>query len=721
LAGDCVASVFPINRREGKIGEVLLLDAKPEARICTLQIRPVPSNCIRLSGWTLKLWSAAALSGAQKGPLCTIYDVVKHLQLEDGRLFLWRIREGTIIRVRSSGLAGNVGAAGAAAAQQEEEECRRWTENPNLIACIFDPITLELVDVPLDSTFGQGKCPFEFIDGGIRGVLVSAGADPLENRIKIRLLDLKTGQCFRKSSIELPEVGPNVLPLHPEAAAMLLSRNNEVGGQILAGAALYDCRVFRWRLKDEWMAPETRYKPDKPTQQHQSSASLAPPSPAAAAGQPPAVEGGEPAVNIPINTGFGTQHDVSYTPYGFNNSIKPNSVADQYQLHHIFTTVNNEPICDLSMSTCAKRIYVVGLENLYILADDGTLQYTLPMNQWRGVREARSRFGHVDVGAFSWPIPNSKSAAFYLDITNSVYITNFEDEVESGPIGYAPDTTRDTANGQYTYRDRIQSLLEYRQNEDDDDDDLFNPSVTLLHRSMMHVESHTDVLPKPKAPPVSATGRINICPDTEPVIVEYIQSGKTIFTSGHSTCSGTAALLKEEMEAGTYLHGLGPKSVAGRGKKAGPFVSRPGGATPAAAAAGGKRKKTKAGDVGTLAPRAIICIDTETGRRYKTIPIEGMIESVHAAGHLLVAAVAPLNKGAEGSLVVIDFSMEGFGLTDAHRAEQRQALQSNSSENKKKNGGAVAAAAAAVVWKDGQTAAAVTGPSKPKRSRHSKK
>jgi hypothetical protein len=724
-AGDCIASVFPINRREGKINEVLLLDAKPEPRICTCHVRPVPLHCIRLTGWTVKVWSAATLSDSKNRPLCTIYDVVNHIQLEDGRLFVWRIKEGAIIRIRSSGVTG-------AAAQREEEECRHWAESPNIIASVLDPMTLELVDVPLDSTYGLGKCPFEFIDGGMPGgqVLVSTCANPTENEIKIRLFDLQNGQCFRESSITLPEVGPNVLPLHPDAAAMLLSRNSEAGGPIFAAAALYDCRVFRWKLKKEWMALETRYAADTTPVVSAPTSSSEARSAAVAPTQTVAAPPGEAEAGVPTDYDriYNSRARIYDLPFGHQNCVKPDPEG-QFSLHHIFTTLNNEPICDLSMSTSSKRIFIVGFDSLYILQDDGTLLFTIPMNQWRGVREARARFHSHDIsaGAFSWPIPNSKATAMYIDITNSIYIANFEDvPYDNSPYEYKPDT-RDLSDGQYTHRNCILSLV----------DDLYEEDEAMAGRTQMFVESHTDLLPTPNRPPYWNTGRWMVSPDAEPVILEYTQSGKTIFTSGNSKCSGTAALLKREKEEGSYLYGLGPKSVAGNrsGKNAGPFVSIPGQDDEKKATSGGgggsgrqRKKKNPRSSEDSLAPRAIICTDTETGRRYKAIPIEGIIESIHAAGHLLVAAVAPENSyrdGVEGSLVVIDFSKEGFGLTEAQRAEQRQREREMNNEmndalfGKKKNeindGGGSGSEAVAVAARRKKDEGGDAGPSKHRR------
>lgn len=50
---------------------------------------------MRVAGSTLKVWGAAALL-AQR-PLLAVHDVLKHLQLEDGRLFLWRVAGDAVV------------------------------------------------------------------------------------------------------------------------------------------------------------------------------------------------------------------------------------------------------------------------------------------------------------------------------------------------------------------------------------------------------------------------------------------------------------------------------------------------------------------------------------------------------------------------------------------------------------------------------------------------
>lgn len=56
---------------------------------------PRAGQTVRVTGSTLKVWDAAALL-AQR-PLLTVHDMLKHLQLEDGRLFLWRVADDAVV------------------------------------------------------------------------------------------------------------------------------------------------------------------------------------------------------------------------------------------------------------------------------------------------------------------------------------------------------------------------------------------------------------------------------------------------------------------------------------------------------------------------------------------------------------------------------------------------------------------------------------------------
>jgi hypothetical protein len=50
---------------------------------------------VRLQGSCLKVWDTASLM--RQRPLLTVHDVLKHMQLEDGRLFMWRIADDAVV------------------------------------------------------------------------------------------------------------------------------------------------------------------------------------------------------------------------------------------------------------------------------------------------------------------------------------------------------------------------------------------------------------------------------------------------------------------------------------------------------------------------------------------------------------------------------------------------------------------------------------------------
>jgi hypothetical protein len=123
---------------------------------------------------------------------------------------------------------------------------------------------------------------------------------------------------------------------------MMLTRNCEIGNQVLAACSLFDCRVFRWRLRDEWLRPEVR-----------------------AAG--------------PVPEGQQDQEDLD----------------PAFKLHHCYSTPDNAPIVDLSISSTARRIYVVGMENVFLLSLDGVPLMVVRTARWRGEisREERRKKG----------------------------------------------------------------------------------------------------------------------------------------------------------------------------------------------------------------------------------------------------------------------------------------------------------------------------------------
>lgn len=621
-----MATVYPFNRLDGGVSEVLMLDAAPESRILTVQNRRPPAASIRLQGSTLKVWTAGSLFNQK--PLLVVYDVVKHFQLEDGRLFLWRIADDAFVAVRSQ---TNVSAANQHAIQhaiqhafQPENDNQhaiqpRWTEDENLVPSLLDPVSLTLTNLPLKSSYGRGRCPYEWMDMGAGCVAAAFIAPPpsvattvgLYMHIHVRLFDFVSGNCFRESSCVMPqppEADGIFPPLSTEGAGMLLSRNSDADYQVIATAVLYDYRVFRWRLRDL-----------------------------------------EEGVEQPSTT----------------NS---DAAEAQYSLHHIFTTPEFEPITDVSISTTAGRIYVLGLENLYILGQNGVLQQNCSMLSWRGV-DLNLGVDHdvlgVDVGAFSWPLPNSTRTAFYLDITNSLFVCDFrapnfmENQFLNGPWGGQHHSDNTNNHG----FPPVDHLMSWGMTEGGG-----------VRSCPFYMQSHVDLRPPPRRAATSAiSGRLTRPPDSDPVIVEYVQSGEVLMTVGDSSCPTTAALLWTERAAKTYLEGLGPS------RSTNTTVSAPVMPSSTRKQAGSARR----GQRSSIAPRALILIDTATGKRFKAIPVDGTLEAVHSAGHYVVMAVAKLDSypdGPSGSIVVLDFSGQGFGsdcnrISDASRKKRRKPLR----------------------------------------------
>lgn len=171
-----------------------------------LQAPKVPGQSVRLHGSCLKVWDAAALM-AQR-PILTVHDVLKHMQLEDGRLFLWRIAGDAVIPVvrrpppaqrrecqpnpetllrlhgtqwccqahlvafvvlRPAHIMSHLTPSHLPLHKQEcldgedlEEvaEAAHWAEHPAITASVLAPGPLALQDVPLEASYGRwgGRC-----------------------------------------------------------------------------------------------------------------------------------------------------------------------------------------------------------------------------------------------------------------------------------------------------------------------------------------------------------------------------------------------------------------------------------------------------------------------------------------------------------------------------------------------------------------------------------
>lgn len=499
---------------------------------------------------------------------------------------MWRIRNDAVIVTDLSHITADT--AG-----------RRWAEHPSLQASLIDPESSSIRDTPLESNLGRGFTPFEWMDLG-PNCIACAMVLPDEHRAGVKLFNLVTGQCFRESYCDAP--GLEAIPLfHDTDITMMLSRNSEVGNYVLATCCLFASRVYRWCLHDSWFAVGEKSI---------RNASLA---------------GHEGGIYAESSTNHGIDgSSLIEQPHGDSRPARQES----HVLEMVYTTPGHEPIVDLSISSTNQKIYVVCMEHIYILGTDGILQQQIRASEWRGLAPGSpEEIGGTDVGAFSWPLPCSSKTAFYVDVTNSLFLADFKqtNACDAPPAKYSREP------GVLPSYDRHPS-----RGPDGDVAGYYS------------IQSHVDLRPPPSsAMPNTLSGRNTRPSRYENVIVEYSQCGSVLFTGADASCGTVARLLHREKQRKTYLAGLGPNSAP----------------KSLSSLKNGSRKEIQAGSGSSsnqgLPKRALICIDVKTGARFKTFPIEGVLEAVHSAGHILIAAVADLEtypQGHMGALVIIDFA-----------------------------------------------------------------
>ncbi|PRW32830.1 hypothetical protein C2E21_8028 [Chlorella sorokiniana] len=633
--GDCTATVFPFSRRDGQVTEVLFFDGGPadgDKRILTVQAPKVPGQSVRLRGSTLKVWDAAALM-AQR-PLLVVHDVLKHMQLEDGLLFLWRIvDDATIITSVPEGSPGS-------------EEARRWAEHPSIVASVLEPAPCRLRDCPLEASYGRGMTPCEWLDMS-GGMIAGSLMVPSQNKLLLRLFDLGTGRCLRASSCDLPQED-QPLQMADQDVTMIVTRSGEAGCLVLATCALFDTRVFLWRLKDEWIAAgqaaaraaaALAASPRATGQQQQQQQPEEEEEEEVARRQAARAACWDPAAAVQVASGALAASPAAAAAAAGDGEAESSAAAAQraqYELRHVYSTPDQEPVVDISISNARHCLYIVGMETITVADLSGKPFMRVSTLTWRGVVPEGEVVGPTDVGAFSWPLPNNNKAAFFLDTTNSLFIADFRrpqmtdwwymSHTEAGPRHPSYDAHFATALGA---GGEPQGQVNY------------------------YVQSHTDLRAPPKTQYLSTLhGRASGPRDMEPGIVEYTQDGGVLFTTAETACPAVASLLQLEKAGGSYLAGLGPASArfAAGGSRRQPYVAR-----------GGR------GQRGQLSPRALVLIDTASGSRFKAVPVEGAIESLHSAGQYLVLAASELGgfpEGLNGSLVVLDFAGgPGFGCS----------------------------------------------------------
>jgi hypothetical protein len=242
--------------------------------------------------------------------------------------------------------------------------------------------------------------PAEWLDMG-GGLVAASLMVPSQGRLVVRLFDLATGACLRASALDLhadeaavcgcvcvcvcfwelggsdalavtteacrtasarllaaaapwlpaapphPDVPPRValppvaqLQLLDHEAAMVATRSGEAGGMVVATCALFDTRVFLWRLRDHALPAAPAPAPPHAAAPQDAAAWAAARAAAwdAAAAAPPPAPGGDAE-------GGGGSEPAS-------------------ELRHVYTTADEEPVVDLSISHTGQRLLVVGMEHV---------------------------------------------------------------------------------------------------------------------------------------------------------------------------------------------------------------------------------------------------------------------------------------------------------------------------------------------------------------------
>ncbi|KAK9817246.1 hypothetical protein WJX72_011802 [[Myrmecia] bisecta] len=354
---------FPFDHRDGVVQEVLMLDG-PNPMVITTQFKRPPSQAVRLAGITIKVWDARAL--AAQAPLLVVYDVLKHMQMEDGSLFLWAIEGDQIVDTGiPDGATGYISRMGPSPQHP-------WAENEHIKPYRLDAADQRLMEVPLASRFGQGTAQHEWFDLA-RGCVASIQLMQAEQVIRMRLYSLATGRCFKESSVSLDLPGVPRFELPDHDGMLLMNRTMAAVPNVIVTCALFDHRVFRWELQDEWFTPEYQAR-------------------VAEAG----LEAGQAG---------------------------PDGTPGPHELRLMFVAPENEPVVELGISTDSHRIIVLAAEHLFLFNLAGTPLCFYDTQAWCGPDIPPATHA-VDLGAFVWPLPHSERLVVYMERSHSVYVVD---------------------------------------------------------------------------------------------------------------------------------------------------------------------------------------------------------------------------------------------------------------------------------------------------------
>jgi len=562
--GDCSIRTLPFSRQDGAVLEVLLLDGEPQ-RIVTVQHRALHPQAMRLSGLTLKVWDDTTLK--RGSPLLVVHDVLKHFQTDGGQLVCWKVVDSEIIRIGSQVAEGGSGGAGSSAT------AFNWASDERIRCYKVNPVAASITELPIQSTFGRGAMPHEWMDmpgGGLASV--SYHRQPARSgelgHITCSIFDCGTGRRILSAKATLAEDSPvPPQPLGDMDPCMLVSRSAGPESSkkiVLVAACLFDHRVFRWEIPIDYRT---------------------------------------------------TNRDV----------IQGGREAAEEELEPLFTCPMSEQVYDLAMASPSARIYVVAQENFYVFNGDGQPLCVINMSDWPGVSR-RNPLLMQDVGAFSWPLPNTHRIAFHLDATNAIYLvdlaarppTPFPGPLVVNPTWQSEIATCCTANALEIGAVYVGLEMAFPP-----------PAPTApaewgaTSRREYKVASHLQVKPKP------ITKSLTRVP-MEPTVVEYTQCGRVLVTVADTGLSGTQRAATSKPQRKDVAWDWGRQGTSVDPRRSHPHYQR-----------------------------CLALINTESGEIFRTVPLRNsIVEAVHSSGSTLAVAVArkdPDDSATEGAILLLNF------------------------------------------------------------------
>jgi hypothetical protein len=201
------------------------------------------------------------------------------------------------------------------------------------------------------------------------------------------------------------------------------SRGIVGAGLVAATASLFDTRVFIWQLREEWCAAgpaaaapaaagasgdarqQQPQQQQRRRQQEEDDERLAAARVAAAwdpdataaeaAAAANAAAGGAPAAGAAADAAApGAQGAAAVGGAGGGQQQQAQegaeaaaaAVVEYSELRHLFSTPDNEPIVDISISTAAKRLYIICMQQ--VRQAEGGLVGGCPQQNWRGADAA---------------------------------------------------------------------------------------------------------------------------------------------------------------------------------------------------------------------------------------------------------------------------------------------------------------------------------------------